>query len=219
MKRHPRHTSAANLERLLDGYLVDGSPVSRVLSAARAPGTASEVAGLGAARSAFMHASRLPARTDLDIRAAATRTAAGRLFILKVLAAVSGTTLVGGAAYAAADAGLLGSTWHRPPAQHSNAPSDSDSGFIVAPGDGRATASRAISTRPKATPSRAVRGPGSHASASSHAGERPAPSATGSTHRPSTTPTQPGGAAATTPAARTHAGATPSVPITPPTRR
>lgn len=217
MKRQPRHSSAAAFERLLDGDVADGTAVSTVLSAARAPGAPREVAGLEAARAAFVRASITPARTTLDSRAAATRTAAGRLFVLKVIAAVSGTTLVGGAAYAAADAGLLGSVWHGSRAHHGSAPSGSEpGGFVVAPGDGRATASGAISTRPRATPTRARRGPGDHGTPSTHAagGSRPTQSLAGTTHRPTATPSPtPSGAAHTTPAARSsHAGATPPIP-------
>jgi hypothetical protein len=95
-------------ESLLDGRHPDDSALARVLSAASAPGTADELAGLAAARAAFVMAQQ-----PRDKRAAvglpgATRSAAGRLFVLKAVAAVSGATLVGGVAYAATGAHLLG---------------------------------------------------------------------------------------------------------------
>jgi hypothetical protein len=171
MRRNQRHLSAAALERLLEGDVSDASPLSRTLAAARAPGAPHEVAGLEAARSAFVLSSLAPSRSRATLRPATATSAAGRLVALKILAAVSGSSLIGGAAYAAASGGLItdSTQHHRSPAHHGTAPAGSQpGGFVVPPGDGRATASAAISTRPHATPSGAVRGPGDHPASGSH---------------------------------------------------
>src|SRR4051794_7711893 len=109
---NPRRSSSGDpFEELLDGRSPDNSALARLLTAARAPGTRDEMGGLPAARSAFLEA-RQPRRSRATRLPAATRPAAGKLFALKALAAVSGATLVGGVAYAATDTSLLGGTDH-----------------------------------------------------------------------------------------------------------
>jgi hypothetical protein len=112
--------SSASAERLLAGDVTDGSAISRLLAAARAPGTPEEVADVEAARSTFVLTTLASPRTPINIRPAATRTAAVRLLTLKAIAAVSGATLIGGVAYAASNTALLGGTSHpnHEPAHH-----------------------------------------------------------------------------------------------------
>jgi hypothetical protein len=107
MRRRPRLNSAS-LEELLDGGRIADAAVSRVVSAARAPATPEELAGLDATRSAFHRSSQAWGRRPIGSVPAATRTAAGRLLALKVIAAVGGASLIGGAAYAATNTQLLG---------------------------------------------------------------------------------------------------------------
>jgi hypothetical protein len=117
MSRRHRLGSGRHYEELLHGARADDSALSALLDAARAPGTRDEMAGLPAARNAFLAAPYLHTRPAASVRRlpATTRTAAGRLLALKLVAAVSGVTLVGGAAYAATGAKLLGggSSHHR----------------------------------------------------------------------------------------------------------
>lgn len=101
--RH-RHPVPSSLDALLDGH-DDGTALARLLGAARAPDTQREVAGLDAARAAFIRGVELwdaPAR----------KRPVGRLLAVKVAAAVSGVSLIGGVAYATTSSGLLD---HRPP--------------------------------------------------------------------------------------------------------
>ncbi|MDT4921969.1 MAG: hypothetical protein QOI15_2871, partial [Pseudonocardiales bacterium] len=120
-------SSGDPFEELLDGRTPDDSALARLLTAARAPGTRNEMAGLPAARTAFLDA-RQPRRAGAIRLPAATRTAAGRLFALKAVAAVSGATLVGGVAYAATDTNLLGGTDHRKHGPVASAPAEPRSG-------------------------------------------------------------------------------------------
>lgn len=85
-------------EELLDGSRADESALSDLLDAARAPGTRDEIAGLPAARTAFMSVPYVRSRPAASVSRlpAVTRTATARLLALKVVAAVSGATLVGG---------------------------------------------------------------------------------------------------------------------------
>jgi hypothetical protein len=110
MSSRHRLGSGRRYEDLLNGSRPDDSALSALLDAARAPGTREEMAGLPAARTAFMSVPYVRARPAASVSRlpAATRTAAGRLLALKFVAAVSGVTLVGGAAYAATGAKLLG---------------------------------------------------------------------------------------------------------------
>jgi hypothetical protein len=110
MSRRHRLGSGRRYEELLNGSRRDDSMLSAVLDAARAPGTRDEMAGLPEARAAFMSVPYVRSRPAASVSSlpAATRTAAGRLLALKFLAAVSGATLIGGAAYAATGAKLLG---------------------------------------------------------------------------------------------------------------
>jgi hypothetical protein len=107
MRRRPRLTSAS-LEELLDGGRVSDAALSRVVTAARAPATPDELAGLDAAQSAFHRSSQAWGRRPISSVPAATRTAAGRLLAVKAIAAVGGASLIGGAAYAATNTPLLG---------------------------------------------------------------------------------------------------------------
>jgi hypothetical protein len=130
MRRPIRRTSAA-LEELLDKDVADGTELSRVLAAARAPGTANEVVGFQGAKSAFMVASRNLPRFPVRHRAAASRSITARGFMLKALAAVSGVTVAGGVAFAATTTGFLGGP-AKGPAHHRTAPtggSDATGGF------------------------------------------------------------------------------------------
>jgi hypothetical protein len=109
MSRRNHPGSGRRYEEFLDGSRSDDSALSAMLDAARAPGTRDEMAGLPAARTAFMSAPYLRTRPAASVSKlpAATKSAAGRLLALKFVAAVSGATLIGGAAYAATGAKLL----------------------------------------------------------------------------------------------------------------
>ena len=109
MTRHARHGSAG-LELLLDDEVLEDTRLSRVLSAARAPAQAEELAGLVAARTAF--ASTFTAPLATRVPANRPKALAGRLIALKAIAAVSGATLVGGVAFAASHSNLLRSPAH-----------------------------------------------------------------------------------------------------------
>jgi hypothetical protein len=110
MSNRHRPGSGRRYEDYLDGSYSDDSALSGLLDAARAPGTREDMAGLPAARTAFRSVPFVRSRPAASVSRlpAATRTAAGRLLALKFVAAVSGATLVGGAAYAATGAKLLG---------------------------------------------------------------------------------------------------------------
>ena len=116
MSSRHRPGSGRRYEDFLDGSHSDDSALSALLDAARAPGAREDMAGLPAARAAFMSVPYVRTRPAASVSRlpAATRNAAGRLLALKFIAAVSGATLVGGAAYAATGAKLLGGS-HGPP--------------------------------------------------------------------------------------------------------
>jgi hypothetical protein len=110
MTRQPRHGSA-RLELLLDEDVFEDTRLSRVLSVARQPAAAEELAGLTEARAAFVLALNPPLTTRASSgRPARSRSLAGRLLALKAVAAVSGATLVGGVALAATQANFLGNS-------------------------------------------------------------------------------------------------------------
>jgi hypothetical protein len=123
MSSRHRPGSGRRYEEFLDGSYTDDSALSALLDAARAPGTREDMAGLPAARTAFMSVPYVRTRPAASVSRlpAATRTAAGRLLALKFVAAVSGATLVGGAAYAATGAKLLGGS--QSPHKHSTSSS------------------------------------------------------------------------------------------------
>lgn len=105
MRPTPRH-GPVPLERLLDEEAFDGTALSRVLAAARAPARPDELAGLESARLAFRQQVATPRHRVASSRGRApastgARTLAGRLLAAKAVAAVSGATLIGGVAYAA----------------------------------------------------------------------------------------------------------------------
>jgi hypothetical protein len=95
-------------ERLLDEEAFDGTALSRVLAAARAPARPDELVGLESARVAFLE--RTAAQRHRAARGSSgARSLAGRLIAAKAIAALSGATLIGGVAYAASS-GVLTST-------------------------------------------------------------------------------------------------------------
>jgi hypothetical protein len=221
MRRRPRFSSAS-LDALLDGDCDDGTALARVLIAAGAPGTPQELAGLDAARAAFVRAAPAPSRPPMTPLSAATRTAAGRLLAVKAIAAVSGATLIGGVAYAATSTHLLGgrSPHHRQqqPAPTSGSglaswdPAAHRSGGRQQPTTVRQ--SRAYRSTDHPQPGRATtpeKGHENRATPSAHASHNPpnAPPPSSRTHRPSSTPT-------TAPATTGHARTTPpQVPTDP----
>lgn len=126
MSRRHRLRSGRRYEELLDDLRSDDSDLSALLEVARAPGARDEMGGLRAATSAFMSVPYVRTRPAATVSRlpAATRAAAGRLLALKFIAAVSGVTLVGGAAYAATGARLPGgSSPHKHSTSSSGAPS------------------------------------------------------------------------------------------------
>ena len=138
MSRRHRLGSGRRYEELLDGARSDDSALSGLLDAARAPAAREEMSGLATARNAFMSVPYVRTRPAASVSKlpAATRTAAGRLLALKLVAAISGVTLVGGAAYAATGADLLGGSSphrHSPSSPAPTAPHHRG-GFQVAPG-------------------------------------------------------------------------------------
>ena len=154
MSSRHRPGSGRRYEEFLDGSRSDDSALSALLDAARAPGTREDMAGLPAARTAFMSVPYVRTRPAASVSRlpAATRTAAGRLLALKFVAAVSGVTLVGGAAYAATGAKLLGGS-HSPPTHSTSSTAPAVPGHrgggdhypgVVAPAPG--------SQRPQAAP-------------------------------------------------------------------
>jgi len=140
MIRQHRPGSGRHYEELLDGSRSDDSALSALLDAARAPGTREDMAGLPAARNSFMSVPYMRSRPAASVSRlpAATRTAAGRLLALKLVAAVSGVTLVGGAAYAATGAQLLGGSSPHKHSTSSTAPAPNNRGGgphqVVGPG-------------------------------------------------------------------------------------
>jgi hypothetical protein len=213
MSRRVRAGSAA-AERLLDGDVADASALSRVLAAARAPGRPEEVAGLDAARAAFMRAMPTASRPPASHRPTAPRTAVGRLLTLKAIAAVGGATLAGGAAYAASTGGLLGGPSGDRPGHHAPA-SPSDSWNPIGP-----TAGAGGSTGHLQPTASLHNSKGKSAASSARAGHNPpnAPASSASTRRPSSTPTPtPTGHARTTPPeVPSNPAGTHSVHTTPP---
>lgn len=137
MSRRHRFGSGRRYEELLDGSRSDDSALSGLLDAARAPAAREEMSGLPTARNAFMSVPYVRTRPAASVSKlpATSRSAAGRLLALKLVAAVSGVTLVGGAAYAATGADLLGGSQHQqsPSSPASSAPHHRG-GFQVAPG-------------------------------------------------------------------------------------
>jgi hypothetical protein len=216
MRSRIRPRSSA-VERLLDADIADGTALSRVLAAARAPGRPHEVAGLDAARSAFMRAGPASSRPPARSRATATRTAAGRFLALKVISAVGGATLVGGASYAASSTGLLGGGSDNHPARHAPASGPASAWNPLDPTSGLSAGAGAASDHPSPTAS-AHNSPGKSTAASARDSHNPAPASTASTHRPSSTPTPtPTGHARTTPPTRpSDPAGTHTVPTTPP---
>lgn len=213
-----RRAAEDGFEDLLDGRDPGSSALGRVLDAARAPGRPDELSGLGQAQAAFLMA-RQPHRTRAARGSrlpATTRSAAGRLFVLKAAAAVSGVTLVGGVAYAATGAHLLGggSDQHRVhfPAATTHA---SRPGYPARPGGGTTRYGTSEDG------SRGATGPTSRPSGqSSSARSVPAPTRT-RTHVPTQThsPNPPGPRNSDPPSAthapNPHASETPRAGITP----
>jgi hypothetical protein len=193
MTRRHRLGSGRRFEELLDGSRPDDSALSGLLDAARAPGSRDEMTGLPAARSAFMSVPYVRGRPAASVSRlpAATRTAAGRLLALKFVAALSGATLVGGAAYAATGARLLGgSTPHKHPTYRS-APVPTThgrggGGHQTAPGAARPTPS---GQQPQAAPATTTGLAGSPASPGIGHGKS---SVAHSEHPPSNSATPPG---------------------------
>lgn len=185
-----RSEAEDGFEDLLDGRATRGSALAGVLSAARAPGTPDELGGLSTARTAFLtaqqaHPKRGAAASGLP---GATRSAAGRLLVLKAVAAVSGATLVGGVAYAATGAHLLGGdTDHRvhSPATSPQAPAHYRPGVTSryptqgGVGNGTRPSSHPADSRSSAAGSR---GPAQPHSANPSGPHKPA--SPGSTHTP-----------------------------------
>lgn len=155
----PRHGSEA-LDRLLDEDAYDDAPLSRVLAAARGPARPDELAGLAAARAAFV-SSTMPGARPATARPARSRTLAGRLLAVKAIAAVSGASLLGGAAYAVSDNGLLGGSSHARPLS---------SAHQAVPGQ----ASAAVPYRPAGTPAASRPGAPARPSPARHAPGRTA---------------------------------------------
>ena len=143
MTRQARHGSAG-LDLLLDEDIVDGTRLSRVLSAARQPTQAEELTGLTAARAAFVSTYNPPPTLRAGAgRRAGSHTVAGRLFALKAAAAVSGVTLIGGVALAATHANLLSNSTHH---QHNQqAPQGSQPGGPAGGPQGSAITSSVVS--------------------------------------------------------------------------
>ncbi len=117
--KHPDRRRADPFENLLEGRVADGSPLATVLSAARAPGTAAEIAGLDAALSAFY---RLGPATRPFALVHAPPNPPHRWLALKVAATASALSLAGGVAYAATGADFLTGGSPRPPGTHSTRP-------------------------------------------------------------------------------------------------
>jgi hypothetical protein len=180
---------SASVENLLAGDVTDGSAISRVLAAARAPGTPEEVAGLEAARSTFVLATLASPRPPINIRPALTRTTAVRLLTLKAIAAVSGATLIGGVAYAASNTALLGGSPpnHQPAHQPGWVP---DSGAWD-PLHQQPTSARTIGKKTDHPTANGTLHNGRGASATAHASHtHPAhPTNSPLTHAPTPTPT------------------------------
>jgi hypothetical protein len=221
MRRLARRRSAS-LEDLLDADVSDGSALSRVLSAARAPGTSEEMAGLGTAMSAFYVTGPASPRPPMPTRSVTTRTVTGRWIALKALAALSGASLIGGAAYAATNAGFLDNLSPHKPGQQtthtvpgtSSSNGDRSTGRTTTdptggrnhPGESTARTAPHPGRVDASTPSPGSNGgpPGSVASPS-HTPARPTPTGTNPTH-----PAHP-----SHPVHPTQAAATPTQPAKP----
>jgi hypothetical protein len=130
MTKRSRHGSAA-YDRLLDAPEDGGTRLAELLAAARAPAQPSELGGLVAARSAFERAQLGPARGRAAVSVPSLGRAAGRVVAVKVIALLGGASVLGGAAYAAADVGLLPGI-NQQPAHH--APATPASSHESAPG-------------------------------------------------------------------------------------
>src|SRR5437763_6068037 len=169
MRRRSRLNSAS-LENHLDGGRVADTPLARVLSAARAPALPDELAGLPAARTAFVQARHGAPRHPRAGLPAASRTAAGRLLAIKAVAALGGATLIGGVAYAS-NVGILGGSSPQKPSQHTSgttrAPVVWNPG-AQQPGVTLPTATEPNSHQPHPSPnaSKGGVGPGTHATPS-----------------------------------------------------
>jgi hypothetical protein len=201
--RRPNRPRSADLDRLLEEDVSDGTALAQVLAAARAPGAANELVGLSTAMSAFASAYRQLPRSPVSHRAAPRRALTTRSLLAKTVAAVGGVTLAGGVAYAATTVGFMGigGGSDHPPALHSTSPGhggDQDRGSGSSP-FGSTAPGAATDTTPART----------HAATPSHAVGNPA---SGKTHRPD--PTRP-----TQSVRSTHASPTrpaPSSDVTPP---
>jgi hypothetical protein len=170
--RRPNRGRSAALDRLLDGDVADGTALAEVLAAARAPGSADELAGLSGAMSAFVTATRQLPRPPVGHRAAPRRALTAGGLLAKTVAAVGGVALAGGVAYAATTAGFIGigGGSHHPPAFHTTTPGHSGehdrntgSSPFGSTGPGSAANPNALTTaKTTAAPSsRAVENPGS----------------------------------------------------------
>lgn len=121
MTNRAHHSSSAAYDRLLDATESDGTPLAELLAAARAPARPGQLTGMATARAAFERAHMGPARGRAPVSVPTLgRRAAGRVLAVKVIALIGGASVVGGAAYAAADIGLLPGS---KPSHHAPAPS------------------------------------------------------------------------------------------------
>jgi hypothetical protein len=194
MTRHARHGSAG-LELLLDEDILDGTGLSRVLSAARQPTQAEELAGLSSARAAFVATFNPPhtVRTHAG-RRAGSRSVAGRLIALKAAAAVTGVTLVGGVAFAATQTNLLSNPTHHE--HNQQAPQASQAG-----GTGGGPQGAQVTASAGSVPGRgasAAQGKGAGQPARSHssnasAAAHPSPSHSPHPHPSNSSPSSPPG--------------------------
>jgi hypothetical protein len=175
MTRRRKHAGDP-FDDLLDGCSSDGSALAELLSAARAPGAPDEMLGLPSTRAAFLDARR-PRRTAIRL------PAAGRLAALKVLAAVSGATMIGGVAYAATEANFLGGTGgnhQKPPAASSPAGPHHDQSRSAGPQGGGGGTGPETGPAGNGTAPGAANGPGSGRPGSD--GGQPYGSGANSTH-------------------------------------
>ncbi|WP_409451262.1 hypothetical protein [Jatrophihabitans sp.] len=204
--RRPNRPRSADLDRLLDEDVSDGTALAQLLAAARAPGAANELVGLSTAMSAFASANRELPRSPVSHRAAPRRALTTRSLLAKTVAAVGGVTLAGGVAYAATTVGFmgLGGGSDHPPALHSTSPghggdqdrSGGSSPFgSTAPGAATATGATPARTH-AATPSHGVGKPASSKT------RRPGPTRpTQSVHSTHASPTRPAPSSDVTPPA------------------
>lgn len=178
MSRRHRFGSGRRYEELLDGARSDDSALSAVLDAARAPATRTELSGLSTARNAFMSVPYVRTRPAASVSRlpAATRSAAGRLLALKLVAALSGISLVGGAAFAASGTDLLGGTsprHHSPAGPVPTAPHN-DGGRQVVPGQAGPTPGGVVTHAGPATQGAAATNGKSSIARSEHPPSKPA---------------------------------------------